>query len=223
MTRPIPRLIHQMWGSSDVPAPYSDYHRRIRELNPDCEVFLWTDRALDEFVETAFPHRFDAFRALPLDVHRWDLARYMLLRQHGGLYVDMDIEPTRSFSPLFDGDAGLALFHEHPDDVKRMRRHWILANAVIGCAPGPSLMDTLIDEICSLRRIDATRTGVCEQTGPILLTSVYGRHRPPAVLHDHRAFFPNAKAFDGSTGSQAGRFGTHRFAATWWKQVLPPR
>jgi mannosyltransferase OCH1-like enzyme len=143
----------------------------------------------------------------------------MLLHKHGGLYVDMDIEPSRPFDGLFDTGAELTLFREHPQDARRMRRNSILANAVICCVPGSTLMAALIESICSLRSIDATRSGVCEQTGPIMLTAVYERCRPAAVVHDHRAFFPNAVPLNGPPGNGVGYYGTHRFASTWWKQV----
>ena len=219
MTATVPRLIHQMWGSRQIPQPYAAYHRSIRELNPDCEVALWTDIDIAAFVETHYPSRLEFFRALPLDVHRWDLFRYMLLHQHGGLYVDMDIEPTRPFDGLFVGGAGLTLFREHPQDARRMRRSSILSNAVICCAPGLSVMAELIETICSLQVICLSRVGVCEQTGPIMLTTVYERCRPSAIVHDHSAFFPNPVPLHGRPGSLVGFYGTHRFASTWWKQV----
>jgi mannosyltransferase OCH1-like enzyme len=184
---------------------------------------LWTDRDIDAFVESRFPDRLEFFRALPLDVHRWDLFRYMLLHEHGGLYVDMDIEPTRSFMELFDNGAELTLFREHPDDAQRMRRSCILANAVICCAPGHAMMAALIETICSLRTISPTRPGVCQQTGPLMLTTVHERCGTPGLVHDHRSFFPNPVPLDGTPGNEIGYFGTHRFASTWWKQVKAAR
>ena len=208
-----------MWGSADIPEPYATYHRRIRELNPDAEVVLWTDDDIAEYVATQFPERQEFFRALPLDVHRWDLFRYMLLQRQGGLYVDMDIEPSRPFDELFASGAELRLFREHPQDARRWRRTSILANAVICCVPGAPLMSALIDAICSLRSISATRAGVCEQTGPVMLTTVFERNRTRAQVYDHRAFFPNPVALQGPPGRLVGYYGTHRFASTWWKQV----
>lgn len=215
----VPRLIHQMWGDRQIPEPYASYHRKIRDLNPGCELVLWTDASIAEFVETRFPERLDAFRALPLDVHRWDLFRYMLLHELGGLYVDMDIEPTRPFTELFNGGVELTLFREHPLDVRRLRRGSILANAVICCTPAAPMMAALIETICSLRTIDATRAGVCAQTGPVMLTTVFDRLRPAAAVHDHHAFFPNPVPMDGVPGNLVGYFGTHRFASSWWGQV----
>ncbi len=208
-----------MWGTPHIPEPYATYHRRIRELNPGCEVTLWTDADIAAFVEAEFPQRLAAFRALPLDVHRWDLFRYMVLHQRGGLYLDMDIEPTRSFEPLLRSGAELTLFREHPQDVRRWHRDSILANAVICCAPGSPLMAALIETICSLDKIDPTRAGVCEQTGPVMLTKVFERCRLAAVIHDYGAFFPNPVPLNGPPGNLVGYYGTHRFASSWWKQV----
>lgn len=222
MRTTVPRLIHQMWGSTRIPEPYATYHRRIRELNPGAEVILWTDSDIADFVAARFPQRLEAFRALPLDVHRWDLFRYMLLHERGGLYVDMDIEPSRSFEDLFDNGAGLTLFREHPRDVRRWRRASILSNAVICCAPGSALMAALIETVCTLKSINPTRAGVCAQTGPIMLTTVFERCRPAARVHDHRAFFPNPVPLQGPPGYGVGYYGTHRFASTWWSQVPAP-
>ena len=61
---------------------------------------LWTDADTAAFVRDHYPDRADFFHALPLAVHRWDLFRYMLLHTQGGLYLDMDIEPSRSFAEL---------------------------------------------------------------------------------------------------------------------------
>ena len=90
----IPRTLHHIWfGPKDVP---EDWREAWRAMHPDWEHRLWREsdmaglpilnrKALDWFLERGVWHG------------AADIARVAVLLEHGGLYVDIDSKPLRSF------------------------------------------------------------------------------------------------------------------------------
>mmetsp|Transcript_28893 Transcript_28893/g.81360 ORF Transcript_28893/g.81360 Transcript_28893/m.81360 type:complete len:223 (+) Transcript_28893:267-935(+) len=71
---------------------------------PDtCTARFWTDSSLQELVETFYPGLAAVYNSSPVPVLKWDMARYLILHRHGGIYRDSDYEctaPRGSFSLL---------------------------------------------------------------------------------------------------------------------------
>ena len=88
----IPRIVHQIWlGSNCFPERAEPWRASIKKHLPDWEYRLWTDAELADLASNSLcPH-------LMLDERigmgiRPDVIRYEILRQHGGLYLDHDME-----------------------------------------------------------------------------------------------------------------------------------
>lgn len=80
----IPKLIHQSWSSSELPAKFDRWSATCRGEHPDWEWVLWTDEDNEELVKTHFPWLLQTYKALPGVIYRADLVRNLYMYMFGG-------------------------------------------------------------------------------------------------------------------------------------------
>lgn len=95
----VPRLVHQTWKDHEVPARWRGSHAAWvaswGEERP-FTLLLWSDAALEDFVDRFFPWFGPHYRAYGVHIQRVDAARYFLLYAMGGIYADLDVGFRRS-------------------------------------------------------------------------------------------------------------------------------
>ena len=124
-----PRILHYVWIGGGIKRPLhekciSSWHRNLK----DWEIIEWNDSNIDmnkarhisRYFRTAYDNRIYEFIA--------DYARLVVLKEHGGVYVDTHIEITRDFTPLLSDNFFIGM--QFPD----ARHSWALEGAVM-CAP----------------------------------------------------------------------------------------
>lgn len=95
----IPKIIHLCWLSGD---PYPPLIEKCiqswKSILPDYEIMLWDTKRFDinsnEWVKQAFNAKKYAFAA--------DYIRFFALYNHGGIYLDADVEIYKSFNDLLE-------------------------------------------------------------------------------------------------------------------------
>jgi len=92
----IPKIIHQIWIGSPFPEKYRKFQQTWIDNHPDWTYILWTEKELDEFEM----QRREVYEATTNFGGKADIARYEILYQLGGLYVDTDFECLKSFDSL---------------------------------------------------------------------------------------------------------------------------
>ncbi|KAK9384320.1 nucleotide-diphospho-sugar transferase [Lipomyces mesembrius] len=97
----VPKLIHQSWTSTDLPAKFEVWSRTCREQNPDWQWVLWTDEDNLNLVKKYFPWFLEYYEKLPGEIYRADLVRNMYMYLYGGMYADLDLECLRPANELF--------------------------------------------------------------------------------------------------------------------------
>jgi len=85
----IPRKIHYCWfGNGEKPDIVLKCIESWRKYNPDFEIIEWNERNYDvnkaDFVKEAYEQKMWAFVS--------DYARFDIINEHGGIYVDTDVE-----------------------------------------------------------------------------------------------------------------------------------
>jgi Methyltransferase domain/Glycosyltransferase sugar-binding region containing DXD motif len=136
----IPRVIHRIWlGRDPIPDIFERFAESWRDHHPDWEMRLWRDETLPPLsCKGAYQDAADwtlgrgedvspELRALETWRVRYDIVRLELLRQLGGVVVDMDVEAIRPLDPLLDGVTAFAGF------ATQRRR---VGNQVLGAVPG---------------------------------------------------------------------------------------
>lgn len=220
----IPRILHQTWKDAAIPAAFAGYVEGWKRLHPGWDFRLWTDVDLAEFVESRCAAHRELFHAYAKPVMRADLGRYLLLREFGGVYADIDCEALANVEPLLMSEAPLFAFepdsHAALEFVRSRDFRSIVSNAVILSPPGHPFWDHLLELIHRCRSAD----NPLDATGPFVLTAAVER-APPAVaprLLPAHVFSPIDKfgACVDAGESSIQTMVAHRWAGTWWKSDL---
>jgi mannosyltransferase OCH1-like enzyme len=80
----IPKLFHQSWSSTELPAKFKKWAETCRRMHPDWEWVLWTDDDNRELVETFVPGMKEAYEGLRGPIFRADVVRNAYLFLFGG-------------------------------------------------------------------------------------------------------------------------------------------
>ena len=80
----IPKLLHQSWINSTLPAKFEEWSHSCREANPDWEWVLWTDEDNMKLVEKYAPWFASTYEALHSEIYRADTARNIYMHVFGG-------------------------------------------------------------------------------------------------------------------------------------------
>ena len=96
----IPRVVHWLWlGTNAVPRIFEQYAERWRLHHPSWQTRLWRDDTLPALGSQELLDSATGFK------RRYDIVRLEILRQHGGVIVDMDVEPIRPLDSLLQASA----------------------------------------------------------------------------------------------------------------------
>ena len=107
-----------------------------RALHPGWAYRLWGDTEVEELVRGSYPQLGNLFRSYRSVVQRADVARYMILHRHGGVYSDLDVIPVRSVEPLLGHAA-----------VVPQTDPWGVSNDLIMAGPGHPFLGEVLDRL----------------------------------------------------------------------------
>lgn len=191
-TRSIPKVWHVTWKSETLPREFQANWEVIRSIHPTprWDHRIWTDAQIRDLVDHYYPARRAAFDALPRQIMRVDIFRYMLMAVHGGVYSDLDVRMFKPLDPLID-DCRVLLAAESDliDDDNFIAQHFMAS------APGEPFWERLIAAALD-RPLDEIRgyTDPLTTTGPAFVTRAWrddpGRAKvlmrvcmcPPSIL-----------------------------------------
>lgn len=156
----IPKIIHQIWiGPKKLPQKYIRWMNSWKLLNPDWDYIFWDNNRIKDLEITDLKVYKDSnnygFKS--------DLLRYEILRKYGGLYADTDFECLQKLPKylLNYNFVSSVVFSWEPT----------LNNAIILAQPGSKLLEDLLNNIKSNKRIN--KMSVFDSSGPFLLTKLY--------------------------------------------------
>lgn len=187
----IPRVIHRIWlGGGAMPEQYVEYGRTWERLHPGWTMRLWTDD------DAPMPAGIERARALS---ERADLVRYEVLRQHGGVYVDTDIECRRPIDDLLDGVVAFSAYEEPGR----------LCNALMGAVPGHPAMARL----CELAAVTVGHGAYPQATATTFSTFVLERFDDVTLFAPDRFY---SELWDGRvTTTDEPPHAIHHWAKSW--------
>jgi hypothetical protein len=179
----IPRRLIRVWlGPKPIPALFQDWWSRFADLHPDWERRTILEGDVPNLLAAGGPMQ-RIYEDCPTWAGASDVLRMAALFEMGGIYVDCDMMPLRSFEPLLDGGA-----------FATERSGASFNNAVIGAPAGdPAVMAWGLElpEWYWTHRADTDRTDVL--VGPTYLTHVWWdrpdvRHMPRQMFYPFRDF-----------------------------------
>lgn len=98
----IPKTIHYCWfGNNDMPLKLKKYVDGWKDKLHDYEIVLWNEDNINirdnDFISEAYDNEMWAFVS--------DYVRLLVLYEHGGIYLDTDVELLSNFDHLLDNDS----------------------------------------------------------------------------------------------------------------------
>ena len=163
----IPRIFHRVVPEV-VPPRFEEFWQRLQALHPAWEFRTWADPLDPSEFETG-----PLFAECTSGAQLAGLVRLEVVHRHGGIYVDMDVEPLRSFEELRE----LPCFIGTEDGR-------ILTDAVFGAVPGHPGIRAALD-----RAKSTPMTAGAWATGPGVVTHVLSQRDDVEVLPPE-VFYP---------------------------------
>lgn len=223
----IPRIIHQSWKVEQVPGRWLAFQQTWRRNHPEYEYRFWTDDANRAFVAQLFPDFLPVYDGYRHPVNRADLARYLVICHHGGIYVDLDCESVRPLDDLLCG-RGLVFGLEPQSHVKKpsvtsrgFKR--VVGNAIFASVPWHPFWKHLFPMLIASRH----EGNVLDASGPFVLTracDTYPRPQDITILASQLLYpldhflQPNREGAEGNTGNRP--YTIHHWAGTWWRDAV---
>ena len=174
----IPKIIHQVWEGRRDPLPdfYIQLGETWKENHPDWKYELWDGDRMDAFVKNTYPHLSDAYFNFIYSVQRWDVIRYLILYEMGGIYADFDYECLHAFDDYVT-EKGKCYFAMEPEDhCVHFFGQDTFNNALMATCPGHHFFKKMIDHIFVESKYEYSNQKIRDvhaTTGPIMLTELY--------------------------------------------------
>ncbi|MFD1744957.1 glycosyltransferase family 32 protein [Rhizobium helianthi] len=169
--QPVPRVLHQIWlGNLDVPPAAARW--RDHAAKNGFHYKLWRENDLEALGVQRHPAFMDMMEAgdFPGAV---DVARYFILYEQGGIYLDCDWYPARddeSFADLLPLLGLSALAEETPRDTGA--GGLLLTNSFIAAPPHHPVFARLLDILPEATRL-LPDGPAWWSTGPLIMTLLF--------------------------------------------------
>jgi len=134
------KIIHQIWvGPYEMPDREKEFIQELKDKNPTWEHILWTNQNLPPLPENISTF-FDMFEKQKDYAHQADVLRVFLVKEYGGLYLDVDFKCSEGFdSSNLDKYDGLFCYHGGND--------YTMPNGVFGSKKDSDVINHLFNLI----------------------------------------------------------------------------
>lgn len=171
---------------------------KAQELHPDWAFVTYRDPVDDSLFPLTSPH----WDRCQNGAQRAGLIRFEGLYNHGGVYIDSDVEPYRQL----DGLLGCYAFAGYEDAS-------CIPDAVLGSEPGTDLM-----KLCIEKAIGCLHEGAWH-SGPGVITNTFPLYKN-ALLLPPGSFYPyhyteKERRHEDFHAQYPWAFGAHHWAGSW--------
>lgn len=164
----IPKHIHQTYKTEEVPEHWVHAQKQCIDLHyPDYNYTLWTDLMVYSFLEEKYPWFLPTYDAYEHNIQRADALRYFVLREYGGIYIDLDDVCERKLDPLL----------QYPAFFRKTSPLGV-SNDVMGTIPNHPLFVEFTENLEKFSKINIFNipyVTIMFTTGPMFVSVVYQR------------------------------------------------
>ena len=198
----IPKIIHYIWLGGEIPLNVQEIIKNNQKFFSNYEVRIWTEEnipPLNDFAQRAFKEKKWAFVS--------DYLRFVILKEHGGIYLDTDMEVLKSLDDLLE--------HSFFSGWDRTGRY--VYAGIIGANPNNKYVNDIVESYDNIT-VDSY------PTSPQIMTNCYDKYKDEdsLVILESKYFYP---LLDGEEATQKAL----EFAYTnhlWfesWRSFVPLR
>ena len=118
----IPRNLHQVFffiTDNELPRKYAENQESWIKQNPEYHYTLWNATMIEQLIQDSYPEISELYHSYGHWIRRADVARYLVLHQFGGVYVDMDLKCRQPISHLLKHfeNKGIVMYETTPFGV----------------------------------------------------------------------------------------------------------
>lgn len=224
----IPRIIHKVWfdmgkGARPPRDAYGAMDDALEALHPPDDgwtVVRWGLGSAERLVAGRYPGFAATWASYKSPIYRVDAIRYLILHAFGGIYVDQDVLPLRSLTPMIERSVGAP--HGEARRVVLVRSpYWLreVSNFVMAAEPGSAFMAAVITDLprraASLWHARDSFVGTMSVAGPRVLIAAVRRTRPQdGVCVLGPASFASVAPRAAEDPADAA-YGIHGFKSAW--------
>ncbi len=213
------KIIHQTWKTNMLPEDYKVWSQHIKEVNPEWEYVLWTDKQNRKFIETYYDWFLPTYDSYDKNIKRIDAVRYFLLYHYGGVYLDMDMTTLVKLDKYISCEKPIFGYQ----DTKNIS----IANAYMFTPKGHPLFKELIVGL-----EETKNKHVLQATGPHYLTTHIHKNKYEVTLYEmpfvynveyNKVNYSDTHDFDKIKEQYPESFCAGFWTATWIKNTLTYR
>lgn len=208
----IPKKIHYCWiGGNPLPKSAQKYIKSWKKYCPDYEIIEWN--------ETNYDFTKNQYMKEALESKKWgfvpDYARLDIIYQHGGIYLDTDVEIIKSFDSLLE-NKGFAGFES---------KQYVNLGQGFGAEAGNPVIKALLDSYDDLHFInkDGSLNMVAspELNTETLANIGLNRNGEKQTINDCFTIYPSEyfcpkSLNDGIIRKTENTYSIHHFDASWF-------
>jgi mannosyltransferase OCH1-like enzyme len=166
-----------------MPDVFEQWWKEFQDLHPDYEFITFTDDNLESLGVKIPSSLKECYKTVGTYAGRSDILRIVLLKQFGGIYVDTDVMPIKSFNDLVENI-------KKPFIAKRSSKSF--ESAIIASPQNHPALDILIDKLPQWF-LDHKDRSASVQTGPAFISEFwFGRkdieHLPTKTFYPFNGF-----------------------------------
>ena len=161
-TDTIPLILHQL-----APREKQKWHHIWEhcqatwiEKFPNFSYRLWHDEDIDNLINEKFPTFSKIYHGYPRNIHRFDVVRYFIMYEYGGIYVDMDMECVNNFYDILPAGKVSVAESAIPGEMYQ--------NALMASPARHPYWHYVLNEIIAYRNVE----NVLDATGPQVIIRV---------------------------------------------------
>ncbi|KAL4235346.1 hypothetical protein ACF0H5_006981 [Mactra antiquata] len=189
----IPKIIHQTWSESAIPATFKDNVISFTKFNPEYEYYLWTDKGARDLIAKKHKELLKTFDNYVEPVRKSDMLRYVALYEYGGVYADLDTVCLRNLDRVLNKYS--CVFTPEPFEHATLfyNTEFMVTNSIMFCSAKHPYMKQLMNTLPSFSHFSVD----IDSTGPLLQTyllSAYLRAlhaRNITDEHDESVYIPS--------------------------------
>jgi len=195
----IPKVIHYIWVGSEVPENIQILIDKNSQFFKEYEVKVWTENnmpPLNTFAQRAYDEGKWAFVS--------DYLRFIILQNHGGIYLDTDMEVLKPLDDLLDNRCFAGWD----------RRHKFVYAGIIGAEPNNEYIGNIVK---SYNKID----NKLYPTSPEIMTDCYANYHKQEALNilSSQYFYPLLDGEKSTELSLKYAYTNHLWHESWRKYV----
>lgn len=176
---PIPKIIHRIWLTfrsdfTEMPKKYQENDKILKSLHRDWDFWEWNDSTTLNFINNYYPDFLSTYISYDSQIMRHDSARYLILKQFGGVFIQHSFVFNKSINPLLKNYDLIFSRKFNQSDPLFYDRKLEVANGFIASIPNHPFWENITEKLKDVlvKPLAAKVNSVMSYTGPIFLTKL---------------------------------------------------